>query len=76
MAGMNIDMPDCDSYIFDFETPDKKVFDSLSEFRQGQIKGAMNYEGSALQAMLEGTTVGPVSNESTNPTDEDSDSPI
>jgi len=72
MAGMNIDMPDCDSYIFDFENPDKKVFDSLSEFRQGQIKGAMNYEGSALQEMLEGALPVKGITSPTNETDEDS----
>jgi len=54
MAGMEIAMPDCDTYIFDFENPSKEVFDKLSEFRQNQIKSATNYAGSAVEAMLTG----------------------
>lgn len=73
MAGMNIDMPDCDTYVFDFDKPDKKVFDSMSDFRQGQIKAALNYEGSKVQAMVEGKTVAADNNQSTDDSD---DSPI
>jgi hypothetical protein len=32
------------------------VFEKLSEFRQTQIKSAVNYEGSPVQAVLEGAT--------------------
>jgi len=73
MAGMEVPMPDCDAYIFDFENPDRKVFDSLSDFRQGQIKQAVNYPGSAVEKMLEGTSSSAESNESA---DESEDSPI
>lgn len=51
--------PDCDVYIFDFENPDKEVFEKLSEFRQKQIKEAVNYPGSAVEAMLEGGSTTP-----------------
>jgi len=46
--------PDCDVYIFDWDNPNKEVFEKLSEFRQTQIKSAVNYEGSPVQAVLEG----------------------
>lgn len=62
--------PDCDVYIFDFENPNKEVFDKLSEFRQKQIKEAVNYQGSAVEAMLEGGSTTPEQPE------EDEDSPI
>lgn len=54
MAGMSIPAPDCDTYIFDFENPSKDVWDKLSEYRQGQIRDAVNYPGSKVEAMLEG----------------------
>lgn len=54
MRGYVIDEPDCDVYIFDFENPDKDVWEKLSEFRQEQIKQAVNFEGSAVEAMLSG----------------------
>lgn len=54
MAGMEIPEPDCDMFIFDFKHPDKEVFEKLTEYRQEQIKSAKNYQGSAVQTMLEG----------------------
>lgn len=54
MAGLTVAEPDCDVYIFDFENPDKEVFGKLSEFRQDQIKQAVNYHGSAVEKMLDG----------------------
>ena len=57
MAGADIPMPDCDMYVFDFENPNKEVFDKLSEYRQTEIKNAVNYQGSKVQSMLEGTSV-------------------
>lgn len=54
MAGVPVAEPDCDVFIFDFENPDKKVFDKLSDFRKDQIKQAVNYEGSAVEKMLDG----------------------
>lgn len=54
MNGVEVPMPDCDTYIFDFENPSKDVWDKLSEYRQGQIKQAVNYQGSKVEAMVEG----------------------
>jgi len=73
MAGMSVPAPDCDTYIFDFDNPSKEVFDKLSDYRQGQIKDAVNYQGSAVEKMLEGTSSSAESNESA---DESEDSPI
>lgn len=56
MAGFEVPEPDCDVFIFDYDNPSKEVFDKLSEFRQDQIKQAVNYTGSKVQQMLEGTT--------------------
>lgn len=56
MAGLAVEEPDCDVYIFDFENPNKDVWEKLSEARQNQIKGAKNYTGSAVEAMVEGKT--------------------
>jgi hypothetical protein len=73
MAGMSIEMPDCESYVFDFSKPDKKVFESMSDYRQGQIKDATNYEGSQVQAMVEGK---PVAADNNQTSDDSDDSPI
>lgn len=73
VAGMDIPEPDCDVFIFDFDNPNKEVFDKLSEFRQGQIKEAVNYEGSAVQKMLDGGSSAPQNEESSSESD---DSPI
>jgi len=40
--------------IFDFDEPDKEVFESLPDWLQDRIKDAVNYEGSPLQELLEG----------------------
>jgi hypothetical protein len=66
--------PDCDVYIFDWDNPSKEVYEKLSEFRQTQIKSAVNYEGSPVQAVLEGgsTSVG----QSTDAGMDEEDSPI
>tara|TARA_R100001132_G_scaffold21999_1_gene19854 strand:- start:31472 stop:32077 length:606 start_codon:yes stop_codon:yes gene_type:complete len=56
MNGMEVAAPDCDVYIFDYDAPNKEVFDKLSEYRQDRIKNAVNYNGSKVQQMLEGTT--------------------
>ena len=52
MAGIEIAEPDCDSYVFDFDDPDMEVWAKLSEFRQNQIKQALNFEGSKLASMV------------------------
>lgn len=64
--------PDCDVYIFDWDSPNKEVFDKLSEFRQEQIKQAVNYQGSAVQKMLDGVP----SDEGEESEGSDEDSPI
>lgn len=56
MNGVPVDEPDCDVYIFDWDNPSKEVYEKLSEFRQQQLKEAVNYQGSKLQQLLEGTT--------------------
>lgn len=40
--------------VFDSSTPDVEVFNSLPQWIQDKIKGNLNYEGSALQKLLEG----------------------
>lgn len=52
--GMEIPEPDCDVFIFDFDNPSKEVYDKLSEFRQDQIKEAVNFQGSKVERMLNG----------------------
>lgn len=45
-----------DSYAFDFTDPDPSVLkDKLSETMQNKLKEALNYPGSAVQTILEGT---------------------
>ena len=57
MRGMEVEEPDCDVYVFDFDNPDPEVWDKLSDWRKEQIQNAVNYEGSAVEAMVEGTNV-------------------
>lgn len=73
MNGIPVNDPDCDTYIFDFENPDKEVFEKLSEFRQDQIKAANNYQGSAVQLMLDGQRS---SDEGQSGAESEEDSPI
>lgn len=40
--------------VFDSSEPDMEVFNALPSWIQDKIKGNLNYEGSALQAVLEG----------------------
>ena len=72
MAGLDVAEPDCDVFIFDFENPDKKVFDKLSEYRQKSIKEAVNYPGSEAERVLEGKSPEPTAQAE----DESNDSPI
>ncbi len=74
MNGLDVAEPDCDVYIFDFDNPNKEVYEKLSEFRQGQIKDAVNYEGSAVQKMLDSGSTAPSGNAEAS--DESDDSPI
>lgn len=71
MRGVDVPEPDCDVYFFDFENPSREVWDKLSENRQEKIKSALNYEGSAVQEMLEGG-----SSDQDQSSDESDDSPI
>lgn len=72
MAGMEIPQPDCDMFVFDYDNPDREVFDKLTEYRQEQIKSAKNYQGSKVQAMLEGA----VSEEDYEQISDDAESPF
>lgn len=54
MNGLEVAEPDCDVFIFDYDKPSMEVFEKLSEFRQDQIKQAVNYTGSKVEQMLEG----------------------
>lgn len=74
MAGFEVPEPDCDVFIFDFDNPSKDVYEKLSEFRQGQIKEAVNFEGSAVQKMLDGGSA--ASDAQTSYESADEDSPI
>ena len=57
-------------YFFDFEEPDLEVFEKLPSFIQDKIKRGLEYNGSKLQAALEGGTV-----ESSATEESDSDEP-
>jgi hypothetical protein len=73
MAGLDVAEPDCDVFIFDFENPDKKVFDKLSEYRQKSIKEAVNYPGSEAEKVLDGKVMESAAQERA---DDPEDSPI
>lgn len=73
MAGVEVPEPDCDVFIFDYESPSKEVFDKLSEFRQDQIKQAVNYHGSKVEEMLDGKVTSRAEDDSS---DSSEDSPI
>ncbi|UCD07095.1 MAG: hypothetical protein JSW41_04665 [Candidatus Aenigmatarchaeota archaeon] len=45
MAGMDIPEPDCDTYMYEFANGEDEIFDKLGEFRQNQVKAAINWEG-------------------------------
>lgn len=42
MAGLDIAMPDCDTFMFEYDAPDKEIWDKLSESRQEDMKNADN----------------------------------
>lgn len=67
--------PDCDVYIFDWDNPNKEVFEKLSEFRQQQLKEAVNYQGSKLQQLLDGEGSA-LPEQAETSSDESDDSPI
>jgi len=73
MAGVTVPEADCDVFIFDFENPEKEVLDKLSEYRIGQIKDAVNYPGSKVEAMLDGKRS---SDEGQSGAESEEDSPI
>lgn len=43
MAGIDIPEPDCDVYMYEFENGEDEIFDKLGEYRQNQIKAAVNF---------------------------------
>lgn len=43
MAGLDILEPDIDTYMYEFENGEDEVFDQLGEYRQGQIRAAINF---------------------------------
>lgn len=44
--------------VFDFDDPDMEVFGSMPSWVSDKIKLALNYKGSTLQKMVEGTSSG------------------
>lgn len=44
MAGIDIPEPDIDTYFYEFSNGEDAVFDNLNEYRQKQIKAAVNWE--------------------------------
>ncbi|RLD44872.1 MAG: hypothetical protein DRI88_09080 [Bacteroidetes bacterium] len=55
MAGLAIAEPDCDQFMFEFDSPSKELWDKLSESRQEDMKGADN--AATMLSKLEGTYV-------------------
>lgn len=53
MVGLAIAEPDCDVFMFEYDAPDKEIWDKLSESRQEDMKGADNAD--EMLAKLEGT---------------------
>ena len=45
MAGMEIDDADIDTFMYEFENGEDEVFDQLGEYRQKQIREAVNFGG-------------------------------
>ena len=43
MAGMEIDDADIDTFMYEFENGEDEVFDQLGEYRQKQIREAVNF---------------------------------
>lgn len=43
MAGMDIPEPDCEMFMYEFENGEDEIFQKLGEFRQNQIKAALNF---------------------------------
>lgn len=44
MAGLEIAEPDCAVYMYEFENGEDEVFDLLGEWRQDQIREAVNFD--------------------------------
>lgn len=43
MAGLDIAEPDCDVYMYEFENGEDEIFEQLGEYRQTQIRAAVNF---------------------------------
>lgn len=57
MKGMDVAELVNDPQLFDFDEPDMDVFNGLPDFLKDKIKGATNFQGSALGALLGGGVV-------------------
>lgn len=45
MAGVEIAEPDMDVFMYEFENGEDEIFEQLGEYRQNQIRSAVNFEG-------------------------------
>lgn len=43
MAGLDIPEPDIDTYMYEFENGEDEIFQLIGEYRQGQVKAALNF---------------------------------
>ena len=59
MKGMEVAPLVNDKSLFSLESPDLDVFNKFPEFLQERIKGNINFDGSSLQALLNGTPAQP-----------------
>lgn len=69
MKGLVVAMPDCECYIFDFQNPDKDVWDKLPKYYQDMILSAKNFKGSAVERMIKGV-------ETSNEVEQDEEAPV
>ena len=52
IGGLDVPMPDCETYVFEFHNPDMEVWEKIPEYYKEQIKQALNFEGSKLASMV------------------------
>jgi len=43
MTGMDIGMPDIDTYMYEFENGEDETFELIGEYRQNQVRAAVNF---------------------------------
>jgi hypothetical protein len=56
MKGLEVAELANDPVVFDMDNPDLEVFNKLPEFLRNKIKAAKNFEGSAIEKLLENST--------------------